>query len=97
MNGIETVDAGSFLTNDEKQDAVIRNLEIIGEAAGNILRHFPHFARANPEMPLRAAYGMRNALAHGYFKVDLAAVWKTAERDLPELKRLVLQSLKSLV
>ena len=65
---------------------MIRNLEIIGEAAGNIQRHFPDFAKKHPKFPLKAAYGMRNALAHGYFKVDLDMVWRTVERDLPELE-----------
>lgn len=79
------IDHAGFLANEEKQDAVIRNLEVIGEAAGNIQRHFPDFAAKYPDFPLGAAYGMRNALAHGYFKVDLDVVWKTIERDLPML------------
>ena len=83
---IQNIDHASFLMNEEKQDAVIRNLEIIGEAAGNIQRHFPEFATTYPDFPLKAAYGTRNALAHGYFKVDLDVVWKTVERDLPELE-----------
>jgi uncharacterized protein with HEPN domain len=65
------------------QDAVIRNLEIIGEASRNIERKHPDFTAAHPELPLSFAYEMRNALAHGYFKVDLAIVWKTVETDLP--------------
>jgi uncharacterized protein with HEPN domain len=79
------IDHAGFLANEEKQDAVIRNLEIIGEAAGNIQRHFPDFATQYPDFPLKAAYGTRNLLAHGYFKVDLNVVWKTVERDLPLL------------
>ncbi|KAA0875094.1 HepT-like ribonuclease domain-containing protein [Nitrincola tapanii] len=82
---IEEIDHASFLVNEEKQDAVIRNLEIIGEAAGKIQRHFPEFSMRYPDFPLKAAYGTRNALAHGYFKVDLDVVWKTIERDLPKL------------
>jgi uncharacterized protein with HEPN domain len=74
-----------FLANEEKQDAVIRNLEIIGEAAENIRRSFPEFAEQHSDFPLKSAYGMRNALAHGYFKVDLDMVWKTIEKDLPLL------------
>ncbi|WP_231363474.1 DUF86 domain-containing protein [Thioalkalivibrio sulfidiphilus] len=73
------------MENEEKQDAVIRNLEIIGEAAGNIQKHFPEFSTKHPDFPLKAAYGTRNVLTHGYFKVDLSVVWKTAERDLPQL------------
>lgn len=79
------IDQAAFLANDEKQDAVIRNLEIIGEASENIRRSFPEFARQFPDFPLKAAYGMRNALAHGYFKVDMSVVWKTVERELPLL------------
>nr|VFK16840.1 MAG: Uncharacterized conserved protein, contains HEPN domain [Candidatus Kentron sp. LFY] len=80
------VDHAAFLLDEEKQDAVIRNLEIIGEAAGNIQHHFPDFATRHPDFPLRAAYGTRNALAHGYFKVDLGLVWNTIEGDLPLLE-----------
>jgi len=90
------IDHAAFLENEEKQDAVIRNLEIIGEAAGNIQRHFPDFASENPEVPLKAAYGTRNILAHGYFKVDLDVVWKTVEKDLPELQARLAAALSSL-
>jgi len=79
------IDHAAFLLNEEKQDAIIRNLEIIGEAAGNIQRHFPSFVSRHPDFPLKAAYRTRNALAHGYFKVDLDLVWITIERDLPLL------------
>ena len=61
------IDHATFLANEEKQDAVIRNLEVIGEASENIRRHFPDFAGQHPDFPLKAAYGMRNALTHGYF------------------------------
>lgn len=83
---VQDLDHIGFLANEEKQDAVIRNLEIIGEAAGNIQRHFPEFSAKHPNLPLKAAYGTRNVLAHGYFKVDLDVIWKTIERDLSELE-----------
>jgi uncharacterized protein with HEPN domain len=83
------VDRAVFLGNEEKQDAVIRNLEIIGEAAANIRRQFPAFTDEHPEFRWQDAYGMRNLLAHGYFKVDLTIVWKTALEDLPKLKATV--------
>jgi uncharacterized protein with HEPN domain len=76
----------TFLQNEMIQDAVIRNLEIIGEASRNIERHYPDFAAEHPEVPLALAYEMRNALAHGYFKVDLELVWKTIQRELPALR-----------
>ncbi len=81
----EDMTESAFLANGLVQDAVIRNFEIVGEASRNIERHYPDFAEAHPEVPLAFAYEMRNALAHGYFKVDLEIVWKTIQRDLPTL------------
>ena len=77
----------SFISNELVQDAVIRNIEIIGEASKNIERVAPHFLIDHPELPLAFAYDMRNLLAHGYFKIDLKIVWKTIENDLPVLKQ----------
>jgi uncharacterized protein with HEPN domain len=79
---VEDVDEVSFLSSKIIQDAVIRNLEVIGEASRNIERVHPEFASAHPELPLALANDMRNALAHGYFKVDLEIVWKTIHHDL---------------
>jgi uncharacterized protein with HEPN domain len=84
-----------FIENKMIQDAVIRNFEVIGEASRNIEREHPDFAAAHPELPLLYAYEMRNALAHGYFNVDLAIVWKTIENDLPELQREVQALIKT--
>jgi uncharacterized protein with HEPN domain len=67
------------------QDAVIRNLEILGEASNNILKHYPEFAAQHPELPLAFACQMRNAVAHGYFKVDYDIVWQTIHAELPAL------------
>lgn len=87
---IETYTASSnfddFSRSTLEQDAVIRNLEVIGEACRNIEGHFPEFVAAHPELPIRSAYDMRNALTHGYFGVDLAIVWVAVGRDLPILK-----------
>lgn len=78
-----------FLESGITQDAVVRNFEILGEASRNLERHCPAFAAAHPELPLTIAYEMRNALAHGYFQVDLRIVWKTLQIDLPPLQRQV--------
>jgi uncharacterized protein with HEPN domain len=83
---IEDIDEIDFLNNELIQDAVIRNLEIIGEASRNIEREHPEFTQAHPEISFSSAYEMRNALSHGYFKVDFEIVWKTIERDLPEFE-----------
>jgi uncharacterized protein with HEPN domain len=76
----------AFLKNDMLQDAVIRNFEVIGEASKNIDHKFPDFLKQHPSLPLIDAYEMRNALAHGYFKVDLEILWKTINNHLPDLQ-----------
>jgi uncharacterized protein with HEPN domain len=86
----------TFLQNDMVQDAVIRNLEIIGEASHNIAARYPVFASGHTELPLAFAYQMRNAVAHGYFKVDMEIVWKTIHNDLPELHDQVRKILEEL-
>jgi uncharacterized protein with HEPN domain len=86
---IEDIDELAFLDNELIQDAVIRNLEIVGEASQNIYKNFPDFVSEHSDVPFLAAYEMRNALAHGYFKVDFEIVWKTIERDLPELEVMI--------
>lgn len=83
------MDEMAFLDDEMAQDAVIRNFEVIGEASHNIEVNFPEFAQAHPELPLAFAYQMRNAVAHGYFKVDLEIVWKTLNNDLAGLYRQV--------
>lgn len=82
----ENMDEVAFLQNELVQDAVIRNLEILGEASNNVQKHYPDFAAKHPELPLAFAYQMRNAVAHGYFKVDYEIVWKTIQSNLPVLQ-----------
>jgi len=81
----ESMDESAFLLNELVQNAVIRNFEILGEASSKILKSYPDFAKSNPELPLTAAYQLRNALSHGYFKVDYQIVWQTICTDLPKL------------
>lgn len=72
----------SFLGDAEKQDAVLRRFEIIGEAASRLA---PETQARFPTLPFRAMRGMRNIIAHDYGEVDLDLVWKTATADLPTL------------
>ena len=69
-----------FLGDALLQDAVIRNIEIVGEAAGRVS---PEFAAQHAEIPWRDIVGMRHRLIHGYLKVNLETVWEVVERDLP--------------
>ena len=96
QNYCEDLDEVTFLKNRMIQDAVIRNFEIIGEASKNVERVAPEFVAAHPELPLAFAYDMRNLLAHGYYKVDVAVVWKTIERDLPFLQQQVTMATRKL-
>ncbi len=83
------MDLAGFMVDRKTSDAVIRNLEVIGEASNNITKHHPEFAISHPQVPWGVAYEMRNALAHGYFSVDLTIVWQTIQNDLPVLERQV--------
>lgn len=76
------LDERGFRANVLVVDAVLRNFEVIGEAARNVpidveLRH--------PQVSWRAMRAMRNVLAHAYFDVDVAIVWRTIQEDLPDL------------
>ncbi len=65
---------------------ILYHLQVIGEAAARLGRDFHD---AHPEVPWRQIVAMRNVLVHEYFGLDLNEVWKTVERDLPNLKRAV--------
>lgn len=68
------------------RDAVIRNLEVLGEAARNMIRHAPEVVAANPQIPWEVIYATRNRLSHGYMDIDLHVVWQVVSRELPLLK-----------
>ncbi len=76
----------AFERNPQAQDAVIRNIEIIGEAVNKIQKQAPEFVKAHPEVPWSDIRGMRNKVIHGYFDVELPVVWTTIKEDLPKLK-----------
>jgi uncharacterized protein with HEPN domain len=79
------MDEVAFLNSEMVQDAVIRNIEIIGEASNNIQRVAPEFAAQHDDIPWLVMYTMRNRVSHGYDTVDLPIVWKTIQGDLPKL------------
>jgi uncharacterized protein with HEPN domain len=79
----------AFLDDEKTQDAVVRNFEVLGEAAHNIEQFHAAFATAHSQVPWRLMYTMRNRVSHAYFNVDFGLVWRTIGADLPELRNLV--------
>ncbi len=73
------------------QDGVIRQIEIVGEAARHLSKDI---RRTYSEVPWQDVAGMRDKLIHDYFGVDLEKVWLTAQEDLPVLKQQVIGILK---
>ena len=80
----------AFERNRMAQLAILKAVEIVGEAASHI---GPGTREAHPEIPWSGIVGMRHRLVHGYFNINLARVWETVERDIPplipQLERLV--------
>jgi uncharacterized protein with HEPN domain len=81
---VADLDLTSFIANNMASDAVVRQIEIIGEAAAQIS---DDYKKAHPEIPWRKMTGMRNVLIHQYEEVDLRQVWTVATIDAPGLLR----------
>ncbi|PMS17262.1 hypothetical protein C0Z18_21145 [Trinickia dabaoshanensis] len=79
----------AFVANQLLVDAVVRNIEIVGEASNRVTKHHREFRDAHPEVEWRGSYEMRSAIAHDYFKVDLDLVWDTLKNDLPAMRATV--------
>ena len=76
----------AWLQDQKTADAVIRNLEVIGEAASHIP---PEIEEQYPEIPWKEMRGIRTILAHEYFGVDLEVIWRTIQEDLPYLRKIL--------
>ena len=83
---VEGINRNQFEDNEIIQNAVMRPLEIIGEAAAKISKEF---RKTHSEIPWKEMVGMRNRLVHEYFRIDLGAVWDTIHKDLPKLIEII--------
>lgn len=80
---IEELSFEDFVSNEKTIDAVVRNLEIIGEASKNI----PDWLKSKYiNIPWREIAGMRNKMIHEYFGIDYEIIWEIVKKDLPELR-----------
>jgi uncharacterized protein with HEPN domain len=86
-------DEKKFADDLMRQDAMIRQIEIIGEAARNVSTKFQE---QHPLIPWSQMIGMRNKIAHDYSDIDIPEIWRTAKNDIPQLKKVVTKLLKEL-
>jgi uncharacterized protein with HEPN domain len=75
-----------FMTDSLRQDAILRQLTILGEASKKISTEL---RAAHPEIPWRKVAGFRDVVVHDYFGVDLKEVWRIIQDDLPALVKLL--------
>jgi len=90
---VEGISYEEFAQDEKTIFAVIRAIEIIGEAVKNIPEDI---RREYPEIPWRGMAGMRDKVIHGYFGVNLKVVWETVQERIPEVKPLFEKMLKDL-
>ena len=79
-------DLPSFLQDDKTKDAVVRNLEVIGEAANRIPQPFRDLS---PTIPWKRIIGLRNRIVHEYFGIDPLIIWQIVQTDLPNFHELL--------
>lgn len=88
---IKGVSEKQFMDDVKTQDAVIRRIEIIGEATKNLPSDFK---KKNPQIEWREIAGMRDKLIHEYFGVNIDLVWVVIKNDIPKFKKQILELLK---
>ena len=80
------LDESRFLASSRDQDAILRQLTIVGEAAKRVSEEF---RTSHPEIPWRRIAGFRDVVVHDYFKVDLEEVWRIVQSDVSDLILLI--------
>ena len=90
---LQNFDYAKFQIDTKTIDAVVRNVEVIGEAANNLTRDFHS---NNPQIEWRKIIATRNRIIHGYASVDLEIIWNITQNDLENLKREIEKFLENL-
>jgi uncharacterized protein with HEPN domain len=90
-NFVKDTDYIKFVTNHMRRNAVVRSLEIIGEASKNIPEELRNQYK---NIPWKRMVGMRDKLIHGYFGVDYESVWAVATDRIPEIKHPLAKMIK---
>jgi len=90
INGVREED---YQVNQMLQDALVRNIEVVGEAVKNLSREITD---AHPNIAWSQIARMRDKIAHHYFRINLDVVWKTATDDLPALQPQIASIYKNL-
>ena len=90
-NYTKRISKAGFSRDVKTQDAVVRRMEIIGEAVKNLPKDFK---KKHPEISWQEIAGMRDMLIHEYFGIDFNIVWRTVKKDIPQLKKNTLELLK---
>jgi uncharacterized protein with HEPN domain len=90
---VKDISSDVFVTDHLRRNAVVRSLEIIGEAVKNIPDEVKN---SYPVVPWKRMAGMRDKLAHGYFGVDYEGVWAVAVERLPEIKPVIIMIIEEL-
>jgi uncharacterized protein with HEPN domain len=85
-----------FMADSMVQDAVLRNIEILGEATRNLMECLPDLQSTYPQIPWMDIYAMRNRVAHGYFFINLELVWAVAVENIPELRQQIVSVLEEM-
>ena len=80
----KNMDVKAFFNNNMVEDAVVRNIEIIGEASKNLSAEFK---KKYSDVPWKDISGMRDRIVHFYFGLDFGLVWNVVEHDLPKLEK----------